>query len=391
MDINKKRKILGASLFLFFTAYSLQLTACKTFAQHSHNDETPKVKAGQQQKDIYYCPMHPSFTSDKPGDCPVCGMTLVKKEKSPTGKGMAGDRKVLYYRNPMDPAVTSSVAMKDSMGMDYVPVYAEESKLTESGVYISSEKQQAVGVKKEKVEKRALSRQISTVGRVAYDPGLYAAQEEYLAALKVKEQVGSLAEAAEKKLLLLGMNKQEIEELAKRARAQANLYLPQEEDTVWVYAAVYEYEADLVKEGLSVEIEAIAVPGEIFSGKVIAIKPVLDAMTRSLEARIEVENKGHKLKPEMFVNVKINIGLGERLAVSEEAVINTGKRTLVVVSDGNNNFFSREVKLGQKAEGYYEVLEGLDEGQVVVTSGNFLIDSESRLQSAISSEHNHGQ
>ena len=393
-----------------------------------------------EHKQTYYCPMHPGFISDKPGDCAICGMKLVKKEEATAIEAQAktaqevcilhnckmancqmeitGDvkdcpfcgahlakskeRKILYYRNPMNPEATSPAPIKDSMGMDYIPVY-EEAQGEEAGVNISLERQQMIGVKKERVEKIKLNHQILTVGKVAYDPVLFVAQEEYIQALKaresisagalplIKEQTESLAEASKRKLLLLGMNEQGIETLAKSGKPQGSLYLPLQEKTAWIYITIYEYEIGFIKEGQDVEIEAIAFPGEVFKGKVMAIMPVLDPMTRSVQARAEVDNFEHKLKPDMFVNVKINVDLGEKLAVSEEAVINTGKRTIVVVANERGNFFSREVKLGQKAEGYYEVLEGLREGDIVITSGNFLIDSESRLQSAISGEHRHGQ
>ncbi len=353
-------------------------------------------------KDIYYCPMHPNFTSDKPGSCAICGMSLVKKV-SQGPKPKTEEKKILYYRNPMNPEVTSPVPMKDSMGMDYIPVYEKDAASETTGIYISPERQQLIGAKKEKVEKRRLARQILTVGSIAYDPDLYVAQEEYLQALKTAEatrnsvlasvstQSNSLVESAKSKLLLLGMSKEQIDELAKRGRPQENLYLPLDSDSVWVYIAIYEYEIGLIKEGLPVEIDVIAFPGEVFKGKIIAINPVLNPMTRSIQVRAEIDNPEHKLKPDMFVNVRINIDLGEKLAVPEEAVLNTGTRTLAVVTSGSGDFYSKEVKLGQKAQGYYEVLEGLQDGDTVVTSGNFLIDSESRLQSAISSEHKHGQ
>ncbi len=321
------------------------------------------------QKETYYCPMHPNFISDKPGSCAICGMSLVKKEHE-----------------------EHRVIKDEAGGMD-------------TGVYISPEKQQLIGVVKEKIQKRKLIREILTVGKVAYDPDLYVAQEEYIQALKtakmtknsvlasVSQQSNSLLAASEKKLLLLGMSKKQIEELAQKGAAQSNLYLPMGEDLVWVYITIYEYEMGLIKEGLPVKITAVAFPGEEFSGEITAITPVLDPMTRSVQVRSEVKDPEHKLKPEMFVNVKIDVDLGEKLAVSQEAVINTGKQTLVVVANDGGKFLSREVKLGQKAEGFYEVLDGLKDGEEIVTSGNFLIDSESRLQSAISggSEHKHGQ
>jgi Cu(I)/Ag(I) efflux system membrane fusion protein len=309
--------------------------------------------------------------------------------------------KILYYRNPMNPAVTSPVPMKDSMGMDYVPVYAVPAGRQEegisgeaAGIYISPEKQQLIGVTKEKVEKRHLSHQIITVGEVAYDPDLYVAQEEYLQALKTvtatknsilastTERTNSLLSASGKKLLLLGMSKQQIDELAKRGSAQENLYLPIGSQSVWAYVTVYEYEIGLIKEGTSIEIEAVAFPGETFKGKITAITPVLNAATRAIRVRAEIENPEHKLRPKMFVNARINVDLGEKLAVPETAVLDTGLRKIAYVVRKDDTFEHREVTLGQKALGYFEVLGGLNEGDTVVTSGNFLVDSESKLRSA---------
>jgi len=344
-------------------------------------------------KSVYYCPMHPDFTSDKPGSCAICGMTLVKKEKASAQK--VGKNKILYYRNPMNPEVTSPVPMKDSMGMDYVPVYEGEQTKEEAGVYISQEKQQLIGVKKEKVEIRNLVHDILTVGKVAYDPDLYIAQEEYLQALKTTEatknsvlasvsaQSQSLLEAAEKKLILLGMTKEQVAELSKKGKPQENLYLPLNENTAWVYTTIYEYEIGLIKEGVPVEIEAVAYPGVKFRGKIVAIIPVLDSMTRSAQARTEIDDLEHKLKPEMFVNAKIKVDLGEKLAVPETAVLDTGMRKIVYLAKEGDTLEAREVTLGQKAAGFYEVLDGLKEGDMVVTSGNFLVDSESKLKGAI--------
>ena len=143
-------------------------------------------KQVSQKKDLYYCPMHPNFTSDKPGDCSICGMSLVKREtvESPATGHVQKERKILYYRNPMNPQVTSPVPAKDEMGMDYVPVYEEEQADQESQVFISPAKQQLIGIKKQKVEIRKLAGQILTVGTVAYDPNLFVAQQEYLQTLK---------------------------------------------------------------------------------------------------------------------------------------------------------------------------------------------------------------
>jgi membrane fusion protein, copper/silver efflux system len=310
-------------------------------------------------------------------------------------------RKALYYRNPMNPEVTSPVAMKDSMGMDYLPVYEDEKGAGGSGIYISPEKQQLIGVTKEKIQKRHLTYQVITVGEIAYDPDLYVAQEEYLQALKtvnatrrsvlasVTEQSTSLLAAAEKKLLLLGMSKAQIEQLAKHGRPQENLYLPIDSDSVWAYITVYEYEIGLISEGMPVEIEAVAFPGEVFKGRIIAITPVLNEQTRAIRVRAELQNPEHKLKPQMFVNARINVDLGEKLAVPETAVIDTGVRKIVYLVKQDDTFQQRDVTLGQKALGYFAVLDGLREGDAVVTSGNFLVDSESKLKGAISSGEEH--
>jgi len=240
-----------------------------------------------------------------------------------------------------------------------------------------------------------------TVGKVVYDPDLYVAQEEFIQALKtveatknsmltsVLEQSNSLGEASKKKLLLLGMSKEEIEELAKRKVAQENLYLPGSTNTLWVYLTIYEYEIGLVKIGQEVTLDANAFPGETFQGKVVAITPVLSPETRSLRVRVEVNDPEHKLKPEMFVNAKLNIDLGEKLAVPETAVLDTGIRKIVYLAKDGDMLEARQVNLGQKAQGYYEVLAGLKNGDIVVTNGNFLVDSESKLKGATDGNPEH--
>ncbi len=369
------------------------------FIPGRYNNKQRTGTVSETAKDLYYCPMHPNFTSDKPGNCGICGMSLVKRVIAPkaeqkTEPGKSG--KILFYRNPMNPAVTSPVPMKDQMGMDYVPVYEEAlAKTGAAAVYISPEKQQLIGVKKGRVEKRKLSGQILTVGRVAYDPSLFTAQQEYLQAFKssrtihkdegyIDEQSGALTKSMKQKLLAMGMSEDEITELENRGKPQQNLYLPTSEDkNVWVYVTIYEYEAELVKTGTPVEVRAIAYPGVSFEGSVISVTPILEAATRTLKVRALVDNPKNKLKLEMFVNVVIKYDLGDKLAVPEEAVMHAGTRDIVFVTGASGHFESRVVKLGNKAGDYYEVLEGLAENEEVVTSGNFLVDSESKLNAVL--------
>ncbi|MCX5714902.1 MAG: efflux RND transporter periplasmic adaptor subunit [Candidatus Omnitrophica bacterium] len=304
-------------------------------------------------------------------------------------------REVMYYRNPMHPDVTSPVPMKDEMGMDYVPVYAKEASAKASaGTHISPERQQLIGLKKEKIQKMKLAHEILAAGKIAYDPALFTAQQEYLVALGtrkkiysystplLKKQVQGLVGAAQKRLNLLGMTEQEIRELTKRGRPQESLILPANEDKAWAYLAVYEFEIGLIKEGAAVKIEVAAFPGESFMGKVVAITPVLDAATRSGQVRVEIKDTAHKFKPEMYVNAAILVDLGEKLALPESAVLDTGVRKIVYIVKDGDVLEAREVSLGQKAQGYYEVIDGLKEGDMVVTSGNFLVDSESKLTGA---------
>jgi Cu(I)/Ag(I) efflux system membrane fusion protein len=352
-------------------------------------------------KELYYCPMHPNFTSDRPGSCAICGMNLVKKEKTEvpatTQPAEKTHRKILFYRNPMNPQVTSPSPMKDEMGMEYVPVYEEEKTAAHPGVYINPAKQQLIGVKKEKIQIRKLTGQILTIGRVAYDPALFTAQQEYLQAFKssqtisrdnlgyIEEQSAALIKTMKQKLLAMGMSDTEIDELAKQGRPQQNLYLPGSEDkNVWVYITIYEYEAGLVKTGTPVEVRAIAYPADVFEGQVISVTPILETATRTLKVRALVDNPENKLKLEMFVNVAIKYDLGEKLAAPEDAVMHAGTKNIVFIAKPDGYFEPRTVRLGPKAQGYYEVLAGLAENEEVVTSGNFLIDSESKLNAALS-------
>ena len=445
-------------------------------------------RGADAEKAVYYCPMHPTYTSDRPGDCPICNMKLVKREKeSPgprptdgqaglpdrqvdTGQGTAGGGnaapvpektlhevcvehrctmkgcpmmvrtdlkpgerllcpvcgevismangkvveiaqpshvapaaaapapvkgKILYYRNPMNPEVTSPVPMKDPMGMDYIPVYEEApGAQAGAGIYIPEEKQQLIGVRIEPVKKRRLEKIVRATGKIAYDPELFVVQEEFIQAVEnqerlknspvsdVMDRAKSMTDAARRKLKLLGMSDDQVARLETTRKADRSLYLPGKGEGVWAYLWINEYEIGLVKVGDAVEIAAVAYPGEKFDGKVVAINPVLDPATRANQVRVEVPNRGDYLKPEMFVNAAIHVELGEKLAVPESAVLDTGIRKIVYLSRPGGFLESREVKLGRKAEGYYEVLEGLSEGDSVVSSGNFLVDSESRLKSA---------
>lgn len=389
----------------------------------------------------YQCPMHPSYVSDRPGDCPICGMKLVPFEPAapgstmPAGKKMCvlhkctmahckmelplapgetvtcpicgthtapaagASGKVLYYRNPMNPEATSPVPMKDSMGMDYVPVYAEDASDTpiagQASTVISAQKKQLIGMKTEPVKKRRLLFTVRASGSVAYDPELYNAIAEHHSAMvardKVKdspwpdvhERAEALVRASALRLRQLGLSESQIAAYTGMEAAPTNLLIGGADGSVWVYAQIYEYEISHVRPGQQAEITTPAYPGKVFRGTVKAVDPNLSAETRSLRVRIEVPNPDGLLKLEMFVNAAIKADLGEKLALPEAALLDSGERKLVFVELGEGRIEPREVRVGSVADGYYELLSGVREGEKVVTTANFLIDSESRLKAAI--------
>jgi len=345
-----------------------------------------------RKKEIYYCPMHPNYTSDKPGDCPICGMHLVKKG---TPAPSAAEPRVLFYRNPMNPEITSKVPMKDQMGMDYIPVYegaaAPQEVAGRASITLDAGKRRLIGIKTAPVGYRALAHIIRASGKVAYDPGLYQAISEYREALAAREKVkgsswpdiieraDALVNASKLRLRQMGASPEQLE--PKERPADTSLLLP--EARAWIYAQIYEYEVGLVKPGQTAYITAVAWPGTVFKGRIVAMDPIMSGETRTLRVKAEVENPERKLKPEMYVDLMIKADLGTKLAVPNDAILNTGVRELVFVEKAEGEFEPRLIRAGERAGEYTEVLDGLREGEKVVTSANFLVDSESRLKSAL--------
>jgi Cu(I)/Ag(I) efflux system membrane fusion protein len=152
---------------------------------------------------------------------------------------------------------------------------------------------------------------------------------------------------------------------------------------VWLYADIYEYELPFIHLGQQASVQLSYLPGEAFTGKAVYIYPSLNPETRTAKVRFEFRNPQGKLKPEMYANVEIKVHLGQKLAIPDGAIIDTGLRQLAIVDKGNGYFEPREVKVGSKMDGYYDVIKGLKAGERVVSSANFLIDSESRLKEAV--------
>ena len=256
-----------------------------------------------------------------------------------------------------------------------------------------------------------------------YSPDLVAAQDEYLLALRaeeqvqdsplpeVREQAAQMVQAARDRLRLWTITDQQITELARRGTAQTYLTIfspiaghvidkqvfkgmfvePQTKvyaiadlSAVWVHAEIYEYEVPFVRVGQSATLTLDAYPGESFHGQVTYIYPYMNKEARTLKVRLEFPNPGLRLKPDMYGTVVIRVDRGRKLAVPDQAVLDSGIRKIVFVAKVKGLFEPRQVTLGPKVGPYYEVIEGLVEGERIVTSGTFLLDSESKLMASTS-------
>ncbi|OGR56552.1 MAG: hypothetical protein A3I11_06345 [Elusimicrobia bacterium RIFCSPLOWO2_02_FULL_39_32] len=398
--MNKKILILFSALILGIGGFTYYLGA----RNKQHLDHQTK-KSSSEKRQMYHCPMHPTYTSDKPGDCPICQMKLVPIEEEEHEESIQKNE-----QQPLPEKDENQTSAKDHAlhEKENDQISSEDHALHEENksqkkavepfgqatIKISPEREQLIGVKSGVVAMRELKIEIRAQGRVAYDVELYNALTEYKTAKSAKEKAKqspwpdvqeraeSLVNASILRLRQLGLSHEEIKRIENEDNT--NLILPEKNGPVWVYAQIYEYESALAKVGQSIEIRAKSFPGKKFSGKIRAIDPILNKETRSLRVRAEVLNPENLLKPEMFVEVKIQVPLGNKLALPEEAVLHTGERNLVFVSLGQGKYEPREVVLGQEAEGYYELISGVSKGEKVVTSANFLIDSESKLKAAIS-------
>lgn len=446
----KKRSVFAVVLILVIFVAAFMLASC---SGHKHDES--QGASDDSRISYYTCGMHPSVKVSEEEynkgnkSCPICNMHLTPVYKEEKKDASVKQGKILFYRNPMNPGITSNVPTKNEMGMDYIPVYeeTEESdvyygcgmegaehvflikdvegmttcpicgmdliKLSKeeadrlkgvvSKVKIKGEQARLAGVQTETVKRLHLYKEIRTVGRVAYDPELAIAQEEFIAGLKaldkiqegnieeINERAINLVNSSKRKLRLLGLSEEQIKQLEKEREVQTSLILPEEK--MWIYGDVYEYELGWVKAGGKVKITTSSLPGEEFYGVIASMNPVLDPKTRSLRFRAEVDNTDLRLRPEMYVDVIIMSmykgkgGEHEVLAIPKNAVLDTGVRKIVWISKGSQEYEGRVIDVGPEAIGvidgqeskFYPVLKGLKVGEDVVIRANFLIDSQSQI------------
>jgi Cu(I)/Ag(I) efflux system membrane fusion protein len=381
----------------------LRTAADDTLAEHALKHANPR----------YRCPMHPEIVRDEPGVCPICGMTLVKVEPPPA---------------------------KDEMGMDYVPVYAEDAG---GEVRISPAVMNNLGVRTEPVVRGSLPRGVQTVGYVQFDerrvqqvrpraegwveglsvramgetvkagqllftlysPMLESVQQEYLDALKIGNR--ELIDASRDRLRAVGLDAGTASRLAKSGRAagkvafhapisgvitelearEGAMLTPEmsamtitELGSLWVVAEVPESQSSWVRQGTHAEVRFPSQPGEPIPGRVEYVYPELNMETRTVRARIVLDAPPQDVRPNMLATVSLVTADGEPvLHVSRSAVIRNGARDRVVVALGDGRFASRNVVAGAEGGDRIAIRAGLQEGDRVVVAAQFLLDSEANL------------
>jgi Cu(I)/Ag(I) efflux system membrane fusion protein/cobalt-zinc-cadmium efflux system membrane fusion protein len=430
-------------------------------------------------KTLYTCGMHPQVIRDQPGNCPICGMRLVPVRDSSASEeqdmaamddGVAtpqpSERKILYWRAPMDPNYISDKPGKSPMGMDLIPVYEDEAGGGGSagGVRVDPSFLQNFAVRTVVVERGTIPIDIRTVGILShndanvvsvntkfegwiekayynnvgeyvkrgdllfeiYSPQLVTTQQEFLAAVDYVQQLSSgsaypeavkraqsLLESSRERLRYWDITGEQIDQLQQRNKLERTLkiFSPAsgyiiakggdslegmrltpgmtvlklaDHSKLWVEVELYEDQLRHVRVGTPVRVEVDSYPGRAWNGRVVFFDSAVSQMTRTLKAYAEVSNPDLKLTPRMYANITIRPpAVSGAVKVPQQAILHSGERSVVIVQTRPGVFEPRQVELGPEGGGEQEVRTGLEPGEVIVTSSQFLIDSESNLKAAI--------
>lgn len=437
MNLNKKIAIPLSILALAVVAASWYYKSGKFAKETSLHKADGQSHQEQTSPPLYTCPMHPFIIKDRPGTCPICAMELVKKVAG------SADNAVLTPEQQQEMARLGRIALSTTQRV-MANVAVQEARTQALAKEI-----QAVGLvqydqsRQAKVTAWIAGRidklNVTTVGALVnkdkpvaelYSPDLLATQQEYLLAVKSREQLRSspipsisqngegLVASARQRLMLYGVKEQQIAELEKAGKPTIRLpiFTPQsgvvieklvqqgqyvnvgdvlfnvaDLSRVWVEIEVYESEFRNIRIGQTVEIRSQSFPGKAVTGRVAFIYPFLDPKSRTVKARVELPNPGMQLKPDMYVNAVIKVGLGSTVVVPVTAVMDSGKQQTVWVETQPGVFEPRMVQVGQRTDEMVQILSGIMAGEKVAVSGAYLIDSESKLRGGSGEDHSlHG-
>ncbi|MBL8174030.1 MAG: efflux RND transporter periplasmic adaptor subunit [Bryobacterales bacterium] len=378
----------------------------------------------QSKVAFYRDPQAPEYRSDKPGLNPETGNELVAVYEGDAASMAPGTVQVSTEKQQLIGIRTAVVEL--GQGSQTVRaagrVMADETRMARVHTRTEGwiEKVFADFIGKEVKQGQPLL--------TIYSPELLATQQEYLLALKAQDalahsplgsthgQMSSLLEASRRRLELWNLTAQQIEELGRtqqpvrnitvyspasgfvmtrnafpnqQVKPETELYTVVDLSRVWILADVFESDLPLVRVGSHARLMLASMPGQSLHGRVVYVQPQVQAETRTVQVRLEAENPRLHLKPEMFVDVEFVLGGGTRLMAPVDAVLDTGTKQTVFLDRGNGFFEPRRVTIGQRYDGRVEILSGLQAGDRIVVSGNFLLDSESQLQSAAGGGHSH--
>ena len=378
---------------------------------------------------VYFCPMHPTVTSDRPSSCPICGMALILRDDTAAAGGAASSSVSAISLSPEQRVTgnvrTMTVALDTHTGEIVTTgrVTFDERRLAQVTAYTAGRiERMLVNFTGDSVRR---GQAVATI----YSPDLFATQQEYLLAVANRERMQragftgartaaqDLVESTRRRLLLSGMTAAQLAQLERTGKpifattvispvsgvvtnklAVEQQYVSQGQallevadlSQVWVEADIYEQQLPSVSVGDTVQITAAAVPGQTFSGRVAFIVPVMEGATRTARVRIDIPNPKLTLKPDMYVNVRVvGAPAPPHIMVPASAVIDRGQKKFVWVESAPGTYEPREVTTGGRHGEQIVIASGLSEGETVVVEGAFLLDSEAQLRAATSGGHEH--